>query len=160
MKTIAAFISTAILSGCAVTSSGLNETFVAFPSPIDRMIDSASIEDYILALPPFEFHEESVEQFTLRVRNARKTEKTNSGRDCDELFVRGDGSAPAKFFALDRERKMLTIRIMNWEPGMAEETITMRRVVGGWMRGPRIVGMAVEHGESDEVERRVPISNG
>ena len=33
------------------------------------MIDSATIEDYILALPRFEFHEETVVQFTERVRN-------------------------------------------------------------------------------------------
>ncbi len=118
--------------------SDRNETFVAVASPIDRLIESETIEDYILALPPFEFHEETVEQFTERVRNARMTEKQNLGKDRDSLFVKGDGSAPSKLFILDRRRQMLTIRSMNWEPGAAEDSITMRRVPGGWMRGPRI----------------------
>jgi len=113
-----------------------HETFVTAPSPIDRMIDSATIEDYILALPPFEFHEETVEQFTDRVRSARKTENQNFGKGGDYLFVSGDGSSPSKVFVLDRRRQMLTIRSMNWEPGLTDESITMRRIPGGWLRGP------------------------
>jgi hypothetical protein len=138
MNRLAAIIFTGLLAGCATIPSDRNETFVAVASPIDQSIDSATIEDYILALPPFEFHEETVQQFTERVRNARKTESQNSGKDLDFLFVKGDGSAPSKVFNLDRRRHMLTIRSMNWEPGMAEDSITMRRVPGGWMRGPRI----------------------
>lgn len=138
MKKLAAIIFTGLLAGCATMPSDRNETFVAVASPIDRLIESATIEDYILALPPFEFHEETVEQFTERVRNARMTEKQNLGKDRDSLFVKGDGSAPSKLFILDRRRQMFTIRSMNWEPGAAEDSITMRRVPGGWMRGPRI----------------------
>lgn len=89
--------------------SDLHETFVTAPSRIDQIMDSATIEDYILALPPFEFHEETVEQFTDRVRSERKTEKQNFGKDGDYLYVRGDGSAPSKVFILDRRRQMLTV---------------------------------------------------
>lgn len=121
-----------------MTPSDRNETFVATSSPIDRTIESASIEDYILALPPFEFHEETVEQFADRVRSARKTEQQNYGKGGDYLFVRGDGSAPSKVFVLDRGQQMITIRSMNWEPGMTDDSMTMRRVPGGWLRGPRI----------------------
>jgi hypothetical protein len=152
MKKLAAIIFTGLLAACATMPSDRNETFVAVASPIDQSIDSATIEDYILALPPFEFHEETVEQFAERVRNARMTEKQNLGKDRgiitireakgdkdrDFLFVKGDGSAPSKVFILDRRRQMLTIRRINWEPGMTEDSITMRRVRGGWMRGPRI----------------------
>ncbi len=138
MKRLAAIIFTGLLAGCATMPSERNEIFVAAASPMDHTIDSATIEDYILALPPFEFHEETVEQFTERVRNARMTEKQNLGKDRDFLFVTGDGSAPSKVFILDRKRQMLTIRRMNWEPGMTEDSIKMRRIPGGWMRGPRI----------------------
>jgi hypothetical protein len=137
MKGLAAFFA-GLLAGCATVANDRNEVFVALTSPIDRSIDSATIEDYVLALPPFEFHEETVEQFTERVRNSRKTEKQNFGKNRDFLFVKGDGSAPSKVFILDRRRQILTIRSMNWEPGMAEDVITMRRVPDGWMRGPRI----------------------
>jgi hypothetical protein len=120
-----------------VTPGNQRETFVAAPSPIDQSIEFATIEDYILALPPFEFHEETVKQFTARVSNSRTTEKQNHGRDRDYLFVRGDGSAPSKVFILDRSQRMLTIRSRNWEPGMSDDSVTMRRVAGGWLRGPR-----------------------
>lgn len=138
MKKLAAIIYTGLLAGCAPMPNDRNETFVAVASPIDQSIDSATIEDYILALPPFEFHEETVEHFTDRVRNARMTEKQNLGKNRDSLFVKGDGTAPSKVFILDRRRQMLTIRSMNWEPGMTEDAISMRRVPGGWMSGPRI----------------------
>lgn len=138
MKILAAIIFTGLLAGCATMTRDRDETFVAVTSPIDQSIDTATIEDYILALPPFEFHEETVEQFTEKVKNARMTEKQNLGKDRDFLFVKGDGSAPSKIFILDRRRQMLTIRRMNWEPGMTEDTITMRRIPGGWMRGHRI----------------------
>ena len=138
MKRLASIISTGILVGCAVKPSDRNETFEAAPSRVDQMIDFATIEDYILALPPFEFHEETVEQFAERVRSARMTEKQNLGKDRDYLFVRGDGSVPSKVFILDRSQRMLTIRSLNWEPGMSDDSVTMRRVLGGWQRGPRI----------------------
>ena len=121
-----------------------NETFVAMTSNVDQMIDSATIEDYILALPPFEFHDETVEQFTERVRSARKTEKQNFGKARNYLFLRGDGSAPSKIFVFDRRRQILTIRSMNWEPNMTEDSMTMRRVPGGWMRSPRIAMKTAE----------------
>jgi len=118
--------------------SDQRETFVAAPSTIDHVIYSATIEEYILALPPFEFHEETVKQFKERVMSARKNEKQNLGKDSDYLFVRGDGSAPSKVFILDRSVRRLTIQSMNWEPGMSDDSVTMRRVSGGWQRGPRI----------------------
>jgi hypothetical protein len=138
MKQLALIIFTGILAGCSVVPGDQKKSFMAAPSPLDRMIDSATIEDFILALPPFEFHEETVGQFSERVRSARTTEKQNLGKDRDYLFVRGDGSAPSKIFILEREQRMLTIRSMNWEPGMTDNSVTMRRVSGGWLRGPRI----------------------
>jgi hypothetical protein len=134
MKRLAAIICTGILAGCTVMPSDQKETFVAAPSPIARVDQSATIEDYILALPPFEFHEETVEQFTERVRSARRNEKRNLDKDRDYLFVSGDGSAPSKIFILDRKRRVLTIQSMNWEPGMADDSMTMRRVFGRTQR--------------------------
>lgn len=138
MKNIAAIIITALFAGCATVPGGKAEVFEAAPSRIDQRIDTASIEDYILALPPFAFHEETVAQFAERVRGARASEKENAGMDRDSLFVRGDGSAPSKKFVLDRSLRTLTITSMNWEPGMTHDIVAMRRVQGGWMRGPRI----------------------
>jgi hypothetical protein len=138
MKRLALIFFTGMLVGCTLMPSDKEDTFVAASSPIDQMIDSASIEDYILALPPYEFHEETIEQFAERVRSARLTEKQNLGKDRDTLFIRGDGSAPSKVFTLDRSQRLLTILSMNWEPGMADDSLTMRRVSGGWLRGPLI----------------------
>lgn len=138
MKKFAVIIFTGHLASCSTTSSFRGETFVAAASPIDQRIDSATIEDYILALPPYEFHEETAKQFSERVGNSRKTEKQNFGKPRDYLFVHGDGSEPSKVFILDRARQVLTIRSMNWEPGMTEDSITMQRVPGGWMRISRI----------------------
>lgn len=113
------------------------EVFIAVPSRIDTIIDVASIEDYIIALPKFAYHEETEKMFWQRVRTARKVYAENHGKGSDFLFVGGDGCWPAKDFTLDRRSKTLTIRIYEWEPGR-DATITvhtMRRVPGGWMRG-------------------------
>lgn len=67
-----------------------------------------------------------------------RVSRSRESRSLDFLFVRGDGSAPSKEFVLDRRLRVLTVRSMNWEPGMKDDTITMRRVPGGWMRSPRI----------------------
>lgn len=137
MKRLAGFFVAVLIASCATGPRVETAEFEATPSPIDQHIDTASIEDYILALPPYGFHEESVEQFADRVRNARTTEKRNEGRGDDFLFVSGDGCWPSKEFALDRRQRMLTIRILNWEPGLTDEVVLMRRVPGGWMRSPR-----------------------
>ena len=111
--------------------------FLAAPSRIDKHIDTASIEDYIIALPKFAYHEESERGFWERVRSARKAYAENQGKGNAFLFVKGDGCWPSKEFILDRASRTLTVRIYEWEPGL-EDTIdihTMRRVPGGWIRG-------------------------
>ena len=128
-----------LLAGCVIAPSSKKEEFEAAPSSIDERIETASIEDYVVALPPFAYHEESVEQFVEQVRRARTEEKGNRGKGMDYLFVSGDGCWPSKDFVLNRDRRTLKIRVNNWEPGMTDYTETMRRVPGGWMRGPRIV---------------------
>ena len=112
------------------------EIFVAVPSRIDKIIETASIEDYIIALPKFAYHEESENMFWQRVRTARKVYAENKDKGSNFLFVGNDGCWPSKDFILDRSTKTLTIRIYEWEPGR-DGTITihtMRRVPGGWMR--------------------------
>jgi hypothetical protein len=138
MKIILSVFLTMIAVGCAFAPDTAKEEFVAAPGAIDERIESASIEDYIIALPSFAYHEESVSQFSTRVRNARNLEKRNKGKDANYLFVPGDGSWPSKAFYLDPDSGTLTIRIFNWEPLVKDYTETMRRVPGGWMRGPGI----------------------
>jgi hypothetical protein len=127
-----------LLAGCVAAPDGGGERFEAAPSSIDARLDTATIEEYIIALPAFAYHEESVEQFAEHVRRARTEESKNRGKGSDELFVGGDGCWPPKNFVLDRGRRTLTIRIFQWEPGMKDSTETMRRVLGGWMRGPHV----------------------
>jgi hypothetical protein len=134
---LSAFIS-ATLAGCAFGPSAAREEFIATPSVIDERIDTASIEDYIVALPPFAYHESSVGQFEEQVRTARGRETENQGKGRDYLFVNGDGCWPSKDFVLDSQSRTLRIRIYNWEPGTTDYTETMRRVPGGWMRGPQV----------------------
>lgn len=139
MKTIFAAILCSVLGACAPTPSTNQEKFEAVPGSIDRRLDTASIEDYIIALPPFAYHEESVEQFAEHVRRSRAEQVENRGKGADYLYVNGDGTWPSKEFVLNRSRRMLTIRIINWEPGFPDTVETMRRVPGGWMRGLRVV---------------------
>lgn len=127
-----------LLSGCGFNPTMEKEEFVAAPSSIDERIETASIEEYVIALPPFAYHEASVEQFAQQVGSARVNEEQNRGKGADYLFVGGDGCWPSKDFILDRERRTLRIRVYQWEPGMKDYSETMRRVDGGWMRGPRI----------------------
>ncbi len=124
--------------GCAVSPKVTEEAFVEAPSAIDQTIKTAAIEDYILALPQFEFHEETVEQFRERVRGARSDDARNRGRDRDSLFVSGDGSWPAKDFTLDRSSHALRIFVYPGGVDSSPFETTMRRVPGGWMRGPTV----------------------
>lgn len=124
-----------LLLGCV----GGRENFVAAPSAIDGRIGTASIEDYILALPAFAYHEESVAQFAEHVRRERTSESKNRDKGSDELFVGGDGCSPSKNFTLDRGRRALTIRTFQWEPGMKDTVETMRRVPGGWFQGAAVM---------------------
>jgi len=135
MKNLLMVFAVMILAGCAASQRAELEKFESAPGVIDQHIESATIEDFIVALPPFAFHEETVEGFEARVRRARAIEQKNLGQSCDFLFVGGDGCWPSKDFQLDRERHMLTIRSYNWEPGLKDSIVTMRRVPGGWMRG-------------------------
>lgn len=138
MKLLIAIIVTGLLGGCSPMPSVQRAAFVAAPGSIDQRIKTASIEDYILALPPYAFHEESIEQFTERVRQARASEKRNHGKSRQYLFVGGDGSSPAKEFTLNRGARTLEIRSFNWEPGLQEGSETWRRVSGGWIQGSSI----------------------
>lgn len=151
MKHICTALAILSLAGCSTHSTSLGkaqsvpipaktptpEVFVAVPSRIDKIIETATIEDYIIALPKFAYHEESEKMFWQRVRMARKTYAENKGKGSDFLFVGCDGCWPSKDFILERSTKTLTIRIYEWEPGL-DGTITihtMRRIPGGWMRG-------------------------
>lgn len=138
MKWILCSLLLAFFSGCVAGPDGGGERFEAAPNSIDGRLDTATIEEYIIALPAFAYHEESVEQFAEHVGRARSEESKNRGKGSDELFVGGDGCWPSKNFVLDRGRRTLTIRIFQWEPGMKDYTETMRRVPGGWMRGPQV----------------------
>jgi hypothetical protein len=138
MKIYFCALITATLVGCAFGPSAVKEEFVAAPSVIDSRIETASIEDYVVALPPFDYHESSVEQFEEQVRTARGREDENRGKGLDYLFVNGDGCWPSKEFVVDRDRRSLKVRVYQWELGMKDHTETMRRVPAGWMRGPRV----------------------
>jgi hypothetical protein len=144
MKIICAVVLCSLLGGCAPAPIADPGKFEAAPSSIDARLDTASIEDYIIALPPFAYHEESVEQFVEQVRRSRAGESENRGMGADYLFVNGDGSSPAKGFILSRAERMLTIRSYEWEPGRPDTTETMKRVPGGWMRGKSVIVKAPE----------------
>jgi hypothetical protein len=127
-----------LFASCALNQGAKKEVFVAAPNSIDERIETASIEDYIIALPPYAYHEASVDQFVEQVRRVRVDQEENHSKGPNYLFVNGDGCWPSKDFVLDRERRSLKIRVYQWEPGMKDYTETMRRVPGGWMRGPQI----------------------
>jgi hypothetical protein len=124
-----------ILTACQTAPPAPRENFAAAPARLDAHIESASIEEYILALPPHAFYEQSVEGFARSVREARARQPQNAGRNADYLFLPGDGTWPAQEFFLDRSRRTMTIRIHSQEPGTTVETVTMQRVPGGWKRG-------------------------
>ena len=146
MKILLSAILTATLAGCAFSPGPIKEDFVAAPSVIDQRIEAATIEDYVVALPPFAYHEASVEQFEEQVRRARADDEKNHGKGVDYLFVSGDGCWPSKDFVLDLDRRTLRVSVYQWEPGTKDYTETMRRVPGGWMRGPQVQIKTAESG--------------
>jgi hypothetical protein len=126
-----------LLVACASPPSGDQGSFEAAPSRIDSRVGTATIEDYIIALPPFAYHEESVRKFKNRVIRARADESLNDGKEADYLYIGGDGTWPPKEFTLDRDTRTLTIHVFSWEPGIDDYTEIMKRVPGGWIKGTR-----------------------
>jgi hypothetical protein len=157
MKILFSALFTATLVGCAIGPCAVQEEFVAMPSMIDERIETASIEDYVVALPPFAYHESSVEKFIEQVRTAREREAKNRGKGLDYLFVNGDGCWPSKDFVLDRDQRSLKARVYQWEPRMKDYTETMRRVPGGWMRGPHVEIKTAEQ-DASEVATYSPVA--
>lgn len=144
-----------LLAACAAPPDSTHASFEAARSPIDSQIETASIEDYVIALPPFAYHEESVRQFKKRVLRARKAEPQNAGKEADFLYVGGDGNWPPKEFTLNRDNRTLSIRVFSWEDGVNAYTETMQRVPGGWIRGPRIEEKTQESDERAHPDRWV-----
>jgi hypothetical protein len=148
MKLIFAAVVGSLLVGCAHGPGATREKFEAAPSSIDARLDTAPIEDYIIALP---LHREGgVEQFEEQVRGSRVEKKENRGMGADYLFVGGDGSSAAMAFSLDRGKRLMTIRKYEWEHGWPDTMETMRRVPGGWMRGPIVVVKTAEQKAAEE----------
>ena len=134
VKGFAAIAGMMLFAGCTPSRPANLGAFIAAPSTIDGHPD-ASGEDFILALPPYLFHEESVPDFVARVRGAR-TLPQNHGNGMDYLYCPGDGTSPTKEFILEPVSRKLTIRVHSEsEPGAAPYTVTMRRVRGGWIQG-------------------------
>ena len=133
MKTLLLALGLFIPASCASHRHADRQEFIATPGPIEQLRDP-SVEDYVLALPAYSFHEEIVPLFTERVRTAR-TLPENQNRSRDSLYLPGDGCWPAKEFTLDRPSRTLTIFVHGGS--LAEEvpyTTTMRRVENGWIR--------------------------
>ena len=120
------------IAGCTPHSDRPPKKRALTPSAIDHHIDAATIEDHILALPAFAFHEESTGDFRKRIRGARSLPQ-NKGRSLDSLYCPGDGTWPAKEFIWDRQKRTLTINVQSdgIDPGY---TVIMQRGPGEWIR--------------------------
>lgn len=103
------------------------------PDPIDRRIDSATIEDYILAVPPNELHEGSRAGFEQTVRSARALAR-NQSRPADELYVPGDGARGPYEFTLNRDSRTLGASFVGETEDAPPHVIQYQRMPGGWLR--------------------------
>ena len=131
-----AFSAILTCTSCGSIDQGVKEQYVSSPAAIDSFLDRATVEDYIVALPPYSFHEAPSEWAIHHARTARYSHLKNTGRSKDSLYLSGDGCWPAQEFFLDRKTKTLVIRVYTYEPGEDPYEYKMRRVTGGWMRGP------------------------
>lgn len=120
-----------LLFSCASTEKPQDPGYLKSPHPIDRKIESATIEDYILAVPAYTFHEGDRAGFEKTVRNARALPQ-NQGRPADELYVPGDGSAGPYEFVLDRGSHALNARYVGRNAETPPHTIRYQRIPGGW----------------------------
>ena len=133
MRAFTLALATLAFAACETHRPAARHSFVAAPSQIDHQ-RAPSIEDYILALPPYSFHEETVPSFAARVRSARSLTE-NHGGSSDYLYCPGDGTWPTKEFTLERASQRLIIHVHEGPGPTAPYTTTMRRVSGGWIRG-------------------------
>ena len=115
----------ATLSGCGIGSS--------VSGPLDRNLDKAPIEAYILALPAFAFHEESASDFRMRVMSSKSIRRGGT-ENPDFLHCEGDGSYPVREFTLDRASHTLTIKSLPGEGPTSGNTVAMKRVAGKWIK--------------------------
>jgi len=124
----------AALSSCAPTKADYSAHYLESPSPIDRNFDSATIEDYILAVPIYRLHEGTREGFEEAVRTARLLPQ-NQGKPANELYLPGDGSMGPHEFSLNRESRTLTAKVIGdrADEVSPSSTDSYQRVPGGWL---------------------------
>ena len=121
-----------LILSCATTHKPPGPGFLRSPDPIDRKIGSATLEDYILAMPAYQLHEGDRAGFEATVRNAR-TLPRNQGRPADQLYVPGDGGTGPHEFSLDRASRTLTIRSIGIGDDTPPSTSRYQRIPGGWL---------------------------
>jgi len=108
LKRLAVFLCT-ILAGCGLNPAHEGGARLEVAAAA-RSLKNTPIEECILELPPFRYHEEKREEFVARVRSARALTQ-NDGRSRDYLFVPGDGTSGDKEFSLDRGAGILVVKI-------------------------------------------------
>ncbi len=98
---------TVFLIGCQISQR--NKEYKIKNHHSKNELENQSLESLILALPKFRYHEESAEDFKVRVMSARKGFH-NIGKDENFLYVTGDGSFPPKEFKWNKTSKTLTVK--------------------------------------------------
>jgi len=132
MTKLVASLLPALLFACATpTDAPLVLHHEKSPSPIDRHIETATIEDYILAVPIHRLHEGDRKGFEAAVRNARSLPE-NRGLPADELYLPGDGSMGPHKFILDRNSRTLEVRVIGTGEEFPASTSLYKRVRSGW----------------------------
>jgi hypothetical protein len=98
---------------------------------LDRHLEQATIEEYILSMPESYTGEKSPVAFKTRVLAAR-AQPQNIDRDADSLYVPSDGDAPAKSFHVNRKRHSLSVEIINRESAKPSKRYERLRYQGQW----------------------------
>jgi len=117
-----------ILLACSCTATrthGRDETARRTESQVR---ESLSIKDLIASLPPYSYHEGSIEGAQKWLRNVTIERTELNGITCDSVLFPADGCRGATRFYLDRVAGKYWERYYEWEPG-SSDTLTEYDVV-------------------------------
>ena len=109
------------------------EKFVASKSISGLSVETSSIREFVFGLPPFSYHEASLEAAHDAIGKQEVSSRMFQGRSLESIRYEGDGSAGASTFYLDRNLRQLWQYYHAWEPFSSDSISRYRVVEGGWM---------------------------
>ena len=105
-----------LIIGCSCTATRTDVNKKSSPNTASHFFSSHSIKDLIAMLPPYSYHEGSIEDAKHWLHDAKIERAVLHGIDCESVLYPADGCRGATRFYLDRKTGSFFEYYYGWEP--------------------------------------------